>query len=327
MRAELRGAVPKFPFAYTPTIINRAWRDVRESNLWSFNLFQSNWISPGLVGNGGVTVVQGSPSITFNSTAIASINAFQLANTYVLITQLQFRIASGDIYSVISYSPGTGVAILDRPYADPSFTNGTYLLYQQLYAPPMKDFLGWISVRNAALFLALDLTTTREWIDVNDPQRMIFQFPTRVIPYGLDMRGAGTANASATLGFPLYELWGQAVTPFQYQCYGLRRGVDLINPSDTLPFQIPEEMVIARAKYYAYEWCEANKDMIPRATGPDFRFLMGATMDDYKKLLTKYRKQDKEFVNNWLTQARLPYGVVAGTYNTLAGVATTNAPN
>jgi hypothetical protein len=300
---------------------------VREANLWSFNLFESTWITPGLVNSGGVTVAQGSPNLQFDAIATAAINAFQAANPFILITQLQFRIASGGIYSLIFYNPATGAAILDRAYGDPSVNDGAYFLYQSYYAPPMKDFLTWISVRNPALFLTLDTTTTREWIDVNDPQRMIFQFPTRVIPLGIDQRGAGTNFPSATLGFPLFELWGQATTPFTYQCYGLRKGADLVNPTDTLPFQIPEELVMARAKYYAYEWCEANKDMVPRATGPDFRFLMGATMDDYKKLLIKYRKQDKEYVNNWFTQSRLPYGVVAGTYNTLAGVATTNAPN
>jgi hypothetical protein len=327
MRAELRGSLPKFPFAFTGTVINRAWRDIREANLWSFNLFESTWISPGTCAGGGVTTVQGSPTLQFDATAIAAINAFQAANPYMLVTQLQFRIASGGIYSVIQYNPTTGVATLDRAYGDPSQTDGTYLMYQSYYAAPMKDFLGWISVRNPSLFVTLDTTTTREWIDNNDPQRMIFQFPTRVISLGIDLRGQGTANASATLGFPLFELWGQAVTPFTYQCYGLRKGVDLVNPTDTLPLQVPEELVMARAKYYAYEWCEANKDIVPRATGPDFRFLMSATMDDYKKLLTKYRRQDKEYVNNYFTLSRLPYGVVAGTYNTLAGVATTNAPN
>src|SRR5271156_620540 len=183
MQAELRGSLPKFPFAFTKTIINRAWRDVRESNLWSFNLFASTWISPGLTSSGGVTVAQGSPNLQFDPTATAAINAFQIANPYVLITQLQFRIASGGIYSLIFYNSTTGAAILDRPYGDPSVVDGAYLLYQQYYPAPMKDFLGWISVTNPSLFISLDVTTTREWLDQNDPQRMIFQFPTRVVSY------------------------------------------------------------------------------------------------------------------------------------------------
>lgn len=327
MQAELRGMVPKLPFAFTKTLVNRAWRFIRESNLWSFNLFESSWSSPGLVTAGTVTTTQGSPAITFNATAIAAINAFQIANPYVLITQLQFRIGAGGIYSVISYNPATGAALLDRIFGDPSGVGQSYLLYQNYYPAPYKDFLGWISITNPSLFLTMDITTTREWIDSNDPQRMIFQFPTRVIPLGLDLRGQGTVNASATLGYPLFEMWGQAVVPYVYQCYGLRKGVDLVNPTDTLPLQVPEELVIARAKYYAYEWAEGNKDMSPRSTGPDFRFLMAATQDNYKKLLTNYRRQDKEFIDNYASIAKLPYGVIAGTFNTLAGVATTNSPN
>ena len=328
MRAELRGTVPKLPYAFSGTLINRAWRLIRESNLWSFNLFESTWTSPGLVTAGSVTTTTGSPNIQFDSVvAVPAINAFQAANPYVLVTQLQFRIAVGGIYSVISYNPATGAAILDRAFGDPGGAGQAYMLYQAYYTAPYKDFLGWISVRNPMLFLTLDISTTREWIDFNDPQRMIFQFPTRVIPLGIDLRGQGTANASSTLGYPWFEMWGQAIVPFTYQCYGIRKGVDLVNPTDTLPLQVPEELVLARAKYYAYEWAEANKDMSPRSTGPDWRFLMASTMNDYKKLLTNYRRQDKEFIDNYASIAKLPFGVIAGTFNTLAGVATTNSPN
>ena len=41
--AELRGCVPKLPYAYSKTLVNRAWKTVRESGLWSFNLFTSAW--------------------------------------------------------------------------------------------------------------------------------------------------------------------------------------------------------------------------------------------------------------------------------------------
>jgi hypothetical protein len=105
-------------------------------------------------------------------------------------------------------------------------------------------------------------------------------------------------------------------------CYGIRRGTDLAAPTDTVPIQIGEDLVLARARYYAYEWAEANKDQTPRAQGPDFRFLMGQAQDLYTKLLTKYRRQDKEFVNNWFTARQLgAASQLFGYYNTLAGVA------
>src|SRR5579859_4055477 len=97
MVSELRGSIPKLPFAFTKTLVNRAWRQVRESNLWSFQLFEANWISPPLVNTGTVTATPGSANITFNADAIAAIQAAQIAQPYSLITQRQFRIASGTI--------------------------------------------------------------------------------------------------------------------------------------------------------------------------------------------------------------------------------------
>jgi hypothetical protein len=327
MMAELRGSVPKIPFSYTKTLINRAWRHVRESNLWSFNMFESSWISPPLLTTGTVTCTQGLAAIQFDATAIASLNAAQTAPPYSLITQRQFRVAIGGIYSIIQYNPITGAATLDRPFAETGGAGIAFQIYQLLYAAPFADHRAWLSVRNPDLRIDLGLDMTRADIDMRDPQRSWYQFPTEVIPYGADTRGAGTANASATLGYPLFELWGQPVAPFVYQCYGVRNGVDLAAPTDTLPFIIPEDLLMPKARGYAYEWCEANKDITPRATGPDWRFLMGKADADFKKLLSLYRKQDKEFVNNWIS-THIPNqgGDRYGYYNTRAGFAGTLSP-
>lgn len=322
MQVELRGSVPKLPISFAPTLINRAYRDIRASNLWSFNLFESSWITPPLINTGTVTTTQGLAAITFDATATAAINTAQLASAYSLITQRQFRIGVGGIYSIISYNSVTGAALLDRPFGDPGGVGQSFSIYQLYYAAPYLDFRTWISVRNPQMFIDLDLTSTRADVDAMDPQRTWYQFPTRVVSYGIDLRGAGTANQSATYGYPLFELWGQPIQLFTYQCYGVRNGADLVAQGDTLPYQIPEELVIARAKDYAYEWAEANKDMSPRSSGPDFKYLRGATMEEYRKLLQKYRQVDKDLVDNWIT-AKMPglAGNGIGYYNTIAGYA------
>jgi hypothetical protein len=322
MVTELRGSVPKLPIAFAPTLINRAWGTIRRANLWSFNLFESSWITPPLINTGTVTATQGLATIIFDAAAITAINAAQIAQPYSLITQRQFRIGVGGIYSLIAYNTGTGAATLDRIFGDPGGAGQAYNVYQLYYAAPFPDFRTWLSVRNPQMFIDLDLTTTRAEVDAMDPQRTWYQFPTRVVPYAIDNRGAGTSTPSATIGFPLFELWGQPIQLFTYQCYGIRNGADLVAPSDTLPFAVREETVIARAKDYAYEWAEANKDMSPRSTGPDFKYLRGATMAEYKELLQKDRQVDKDFVDNWLT-SRMPglAGNGIGFYNTLAGFA------
>jgi hypothetical protein len=178
------------------------------------------------------------------------------------------------------------------------------------------------------MFLDLELDMTRAWVDERDPQRTWYQFPTHVIPWGLDNRGAVPvppqviATPSATLGFPLFELWGVPVSPFTYQCYGLRSGLDLVNPSDQLPFQVGEDCVIAKAKIYAYEWAEANKGTSPRNVGPDFKFLIGLANDEFRKLLTMYRLRDKDFIDSWFScKGPSLASRASGFYNTIAGFA------
>jgi hypothetical protein len=311
--------------AFSKTIINRAWEEVRQSNLWSFNLFDSGWFSPPMINAGTCSVAQGTPTVTFDP-LIATPALVAGSTNFSLITQRQFRGGSiagiSQIYNIINWVPTTGVVTLDRPYMDQSVVNGAYSIYQVYYPAPMQDFLTWISVRNMAMFLDLILTASRAMVDAQDPQRSWYQFPTHVVPYGMDIRGAGTPTPSATLDFPLFELWGQPVTPFSYTCYGIRKGVPLVNPGDKLPVQIPQELVMAKARYYAYEWAEANKDMSPRSSGPDYRFLMAQTDNVYQKLLKQYRRQDKEYVDLWFSLRKIQAAPwLFGQYNTIAGVA------
>ena len=316
LQAELRGCVPKIPFAYARTLVNRAWRVVRESHLWSFNLFQSSLVSPPLVNAGTVTTTQGANTVIFDATATAALNAS--SSLVSLVTQRQFRPSASPgiagIYSIIAWDQ-VSTATLDRPMDDLGGTAIAYSVYQAYYTPPMSDFLKWITVRNLAWADWLDVDMTREELDKLDPQRSWVAQPTAIVSLGTDQR-----PGSPTLGWPMFELWGQPISPYTYQCYGLRRGTDLVNLTDTLPPSIDEALVLAKARYFAYEWAEANKDMSPRSSGPDFRFLMGAADSEYKKLLIQYRRQDKELVDNYYSIHRLQRMWVPH-YSTLSGTA------
>jgi hypothetical protein len=322
MANELRGALPKLPFAYARTLINRAWKELREQNLWSFQLYEESLITPPIINSGTCTFVQGSANIQFDLVqAVPAINAAQIAQPYSLITERQIRTGVGGIYNLISYNQTTGAAILDRPWGDPAGTL-SYTIYQVYYCPAFLDHRTYLSVRNPVMFLYLNLTMTRRQLDAIDPQRLWYAWPTDVVAWGIDQRGAGTSTPSATLNFKMYELWGQPVNPFTYQCYGIRNGTDLVNPTDTLPYAVGEDTVLARAKYYAYEWAEANKDQEPRSSTADFKFLMGKSENDYLKFRTRDRRNDREFVDNWFIIRGVQAPIFAlGHYNTIAGVA------
>lgn len=322
MVAELRGVVPKFPIAFAPTLINRAWKRIRESHLWSFNILESAWASPAVVSTGTVTVQMGSAAIQFDATAIAALNTSFITTPVSPITSRQLRVGTSGIYNIIQYDPIGGTGTLDRLWFDQSAALTAYQVYQVYYPAPVQDYLMLLSVRNPQMFLDFDLTKTREWLDRMDPQRFQYTWPAYAVPWGIDQRGNGTANASSTLGFQLYELWGQPVQQFTYQVYGLRRGADLVAPTDTLPIPIGEDLVVERAKPWVYEWAESNRDILPRSSSPDYKFLTQSSQATYKEMLISYRRQDKEFINNYrILGTPLTMQRIRGMYNTLASVA------
>lgn len=320
MTTELRGSVPKLPFSYAQTLCNRAWRTIRERNLWSFQLFEGQWITPPQVtGVGAATVTQGSPTVTLDADASANLAASLPGTGWSLITQRQFRVQLSGIYNIWSYDasgagPGLATLTLDRPFAEFSGSGDGYLIFQCYYVPQkasalvdnvgavtpyaeyLPDFKSWISVRNFQNFI--DLYTdryTRTELDAIDPQRSSYFFPTDVVPYMSD------ANpASATFRYFMFELWGPPLANYVYQLFGIRRGLDLNSSTNpTLPIEVGEDCVMALARVYAYEWAEANKDMNIRSSGPDYKFLMGAAQKEYDGLLRLYRQQDREKCDQW----------------------------
>lgn len=333
MYTELRGSVPKVPLDYAKTLVNRAWRTVRERNLWSFQLFEGQWITPPQISaTGTATVVQGSNVVTLNAAASTYLAAQLVATPYSLITQRQFRVQLSGTYKIWGYDPaggGAGIATLtlDRQYAEASTSSAGYQIFQCYYVPQasaganpeyLADFKAWISVRNFQNFI--DLYTeryTRTEIDLFDPQRSSYAFPTDVIPYMAD------ANPlSATYRSFMFELWGPPLANYVYQIFGIRRGLDLVANADSLPIEVGEDCVMALARVYAYEWAEANKDMNLRQSGPDFRFLMKQATDEYQMLLKLYRQQDREKVDNWFfTRRSALQGKVYPYYNSSSNTA------
>lgn len=353
MQTELRGAVPKLPIDYCATLINRAWEWVRDNGLWSFQLFEGQWISPPSLNSsnpatnaGTVTVVQGQPTAQLSATAITAFNAALAASPWSLATQRQFRVGNSGtgVYNIWAYDPVGGVLTLDRPYGEVSVSGAVYSIYQAFYVPQansatvvagnpptlsvapsyLNDFKGWISVRNIQNFI--DLYTeryTRAQLDAIDPQRSLYFYPTDVVPYQRDQN-----PLSATFGYFMFELWGNPTASYSYQLLGMRRMPDLSQPTDTLPRAVGEDLVVAQAKYYAYEWAEANRDRGDRATrlyytGPDFKFLMGKSAKEATRLLQYYRRTDRETVDNWFSVRRDAYSkkLPSQYYNSIAGQA------
>jgi hypothetical protein len=315
MIRELHGAIPKLPVDYAKTLINRAWRDVRRQNLWSFLLWEDRWVSPPVISVGTITVTQGSTAVVADATAAAAITAGSLVPTP--ISQRQLRVSLSGIYNIWAWDPITLTLTLDQPYAEASGVAVPYTIFQCYYPAPMQDFLSFVSVRDIVNSIYLFTDKTREAINLRDPQRTWSFFPSDVVYYQQDQN-----PASPTYGWPMFELWGTPVYQLAYQLYGVRRGVDLVNSGDVLPPAVGEDCVMALARKYAYEWAEANKGDSPRNVGADFRFLIGEAKGDYGRLFKEYRRQDRETVDNFFAiRDRNLYARTVGYYNALLGTA------
>ena len=322
MASEVVGSVPKMPVDYAYTCVSRAYKDVRRQNLWSFLLFDANWTTPSIVNAGTVTVTHGSKTVVFDaaaSAAITAIGAFPSA-----VTQRQFRIGIGTIYNIWAISTAIGGIVtltLDRNYQEASGAGVTYMIYQVYYAAPMQDFWAWLSVLDPTNMSELVTNKSRSWLNGEDAQRTVFYLPTHVLPYQKDQN-----PASSTFGYMLFELWGSPTFNLTYQLYGIRKGLDLVNDADNLPAEIGEDCVLSLAKKYAYEWAEANKGDMPRSVGSDYRFLIGDTKSEYKRLFMEYRKQDREVVDNWRTRLRKDWNWPGLYYSSIAGIASPGMP-
>lgn len=320
MYSEIRGSVPKLPLSLAKTLVNRAYEDIKRRSLWSFQIYESNWISPNLINAGLATAVQGVNTITLDATAAAAVIA---GNTsYSPITMRQFRIGVGTIYNINQFD-GVNVLTLDRSYQEPSSSGAVaYNLYQLYYPAPYQDHLTFVSIRNMVTPVDMLLDKTRYWLDEQDPQRTFWYYPTYAVFY---RTGTDTGNMG-TYQYPIFEVWGPPTQNQSYQIYGLRRGANLVNNTDTLPPCIQEDAVTTLAKRFAYEWAEANKGAIPRNQGPDFKYLIGETQARYEDLYKAMRLKDRETVDNFFYVRRKNlFGAFWSSYNTISGNANPGA--
>jgi hypothetical protein len=319
MITEVKGSVPKLSVLLAKKLVNRARKEVYDKNMWSFLLEEASWLSPAQVNTGTVSVTRGSNSITFDAAAVTALNTSNAG--WSLLTQRQFRVAQGGIYSIVSLDANfaaNGIATLDRIYSEQTNSGAQYLVFQCYFASPVLDLLRFLSVRDLNNVVSLFLDRyNRETLDKIDPQRMSYGVSYDVVPYLTDKRAG-----SATLGYKLFELWPLPNILNNWYLAYQRTGVDLILPTDALPREIQEQTVIAKAKYHAYEWAEANKGNFPEMLKTDWRFLMGAANAEFTSLWREDRRKDREAVDQWFFVRRGRIDAKTWpAYNSPAGVA------
>jgi hypothetical protein len=198
------------------------------------------------------------------------------------------------------------VLTIDRQWMEPNQVDASYMVYQA-YFPQLPGFKRWYWASDTTNNNAMDWWTKTQ-IDLaqDDSERTIFDQPYYIVPYGQDTRPGST-----TYGQILFELWPHPVTilPYTFGCQC--NWPPLVNPNDTVPYPLTEELLKFRTYEVLALWKESQRgDDMERGSGADWKFLTGAYRAEYTNRLKECRNMDRHLVDLYFQKARLtpPYG-------------------
>lgn len=302
MTSELTDLVPALGRVRARKLINRAFKYVQDSCLWSFQLQTGSFSTPAVTTAGTATFSLGSNQVVGDAAASAAWLALPF---YWRPTVQQFRAQGYSVYSIIaldSTNPNAVVLTLDRNFTDPLpfYTGVAYQMYGAYIAMPM-GFKRFLSMSDMFDVWTMDLWTSRRTLDYYDPARLVASNPTVCAPLGADMRGAGTTTPSATLGQPLFEMYPYPTYPISYSWYGVVEAPYLVNNSDTLPPPIDEEVVTQKALTWAYRDSEARRDiMAAKGSNGNYLGLKKESETDFLTRLKTLRLLDRDQVDSYM---------------------------
>lgn len=293
--SELVGVFPRLSPEYAPKLVNRAWADIRDMRLWSFQFDYGDILSPAIVTAGTVSVTEGSASVVVDATAGAALDAVALLpapipplSSPTLGIGRQFRIGSqSPIYSIIGWDVGTLTLTLDRVYSNATAAGQTYQVYKCYYATPAPDFVRYISVVNRTSGYAMrgkNLTVSQTKLNAIDPQR----------------GGQGDAYVVASYqpdadGNPVHEWYPNPTNPSTYNCFFQRRGADL-SKTVPLPKSFPQAVLTNRALMLCCNWAMVNVATYPELASVNWIQARKSYEQDFKEGLIQAIKQDDELM-------------------------------
>jgi hypothetical protein len=306
MVSEITDLVPALSRVRSRSLINRAFKIVQDSMLWSFQLQQGGFSTPNISTGGSCTFALGSNQVIGDAAASAQWLALPF---YWSPTTQQIRAQGYSVYSIIALdttNPAAIVLTLDRNFIDPLpfYTGVAYQMYGA-YIPAPVGFKRWLNVADMFDQWSMDIWTGRRSQDLVDPSRQIASNPYRMLPLGTDQRGAGTSTPSATLNQQLYELYPYPTTKIAYQWYAVVEWPYLANNSDMLPSQISEEVVTQKALTWAYRDAESRKDiMAAKGAGGNYLGLKKESETDFLTRLKTLRLLDRDAVDSFSVDMR-----------------------
>jgi hypothetical protein len=262
LAAQLKGWLPGMETLSCLPFVQQAYKDIRKSRKWSFLRQNGILYVPQQIITGTVATTQFNSQVVFDATATAALAVIGLtpAPPQSPLTLMQFRITGGPLYNITAWanntpSAGLSTATLNRPYTEQSGAGLSYQVYQPYQPAPTADFDGWLSVTDYTsgyAFRRRNLFKTQNEVDRRDPYRQDFAWPIWMA--SLDYVAVNSVQT------PRYEMWPHPVDGRAYVVEFWVRG-DGVAAGDTLPVQITDELIIARGRYYGYQFLATQENV------------------------------------------------------------------
>jgi hypothetical protein len=292
---ELQGTFPDLPEVQCQRFINRAQRDAYDAWNWSFLAGNGELNIPALVNTGTITLTQNSQVVVADATAAAAWNALGL---FIPITARALKVGSDQPYQILAYD-GVNSAYIDRVWPGATVSGSAYSMYAPYYASP-TDFIRWVSVVDTTQAWNLIPGKKKEWIDWIDPQRSTIGGPAQYIAFFKLIRTqtvpafGANANPITIPTRQLFELWPHPTAALTLTTYYKKRGADLVNDTDTSPFE--DGVLISRALYHTYRFVQANAVRYAKTVGAKVNWMemKRDAMSDYELELANAIKRDDQ---------------------------------
>ena len=301
MSSELTDLVPGLSRIRAKKLVQRAFKYCQDSCLWSFQLTQGSFSTPAISTAGSCTFALNSDQVIGDAAASAQWLALPF---YWRPTTQQIRARGYTVYSIIAIDdtdPNAVVLTLDRPFTDPlpAYTGVGYQMYGAFIPCPV-GFKRYLNVSDMFDMWSMDIWTSVRTDMLLDPAQQISSNPYAMMPIGVDQRGKGTANVSATYGQQLYQLYPYPAVQIGYQWWAVVDWPALVNNTDELPPQITEEVVTQKALTWAYRDAESRKDiMAAKGSAGNYLALKQVAESDFLSRLKTLRLLDRDAVDSF----------------------------
>lgn len=316
MWREVYSWIPSSDPYLAQKLVNEAYRVIQDAREWSFLHSEGTLYSPAVITTGSATATQFLATVTLNAAASATVLPFTtptVATTSLLyIGKRQFRMgSSGAVYSIVSANitnPAAIVLTLDRIYTEATAT-GAYQILRAYYEPvdglgnPVTTFKYWLAISLPTYGYTIggqNLYRTQEELRRYDPQHS-----SQGQPYWCAAYKADPTNNYA----PLYELWPTPTFSCGMPALYTRRAPDFSAPTDAVPYQLSERLIINKALCLLADWAEMNKGVRPELLKTNWLKVKQSREMEYAGQLRELKKQDNStFVTNWISNYP-PYAV------------------